>query len=70
MDFPTQTELVDNSMNPVEIAKMLGVDSLGYISIEGLRACTGAPENFCAACFDGDYPEEMTPGVSKCGCGD
>ena len=34
----------------------LGVDSLGYLSLEGLRACVEDPHNYCSACFDGDYP--------------
>jgi amidophosphoribosyltransferase len=57
MDFPSPTELVANVLAPSEVAKMLGVDSLGYLSIKGMRECTGAPSDFCGACFDGIYPE-------------
>jgi amidophosphoribosyltransferase len=40
-----------------EIENFLGVDSLHYISYQGLVDCTGIPkEEFCLACLDGDYP--------------
>ena len=38
-------------------AERLGLDSLTYMPIEGLRRCF--PEGHCAACFDGDYPLEV-----------
>jgi amidophosphoribosyltransferase len=59
MDFPSPGELVANALAPEEVAKMLGVDSLGYLSVKGMRECTGAPDDFCGACFDGIYPEEI-----------
>jgi amidophosphoribosyltransferase len=38
----------------------LGVDSLGYLSRDGmLRAAGGDPADFCHACFSGDYPTEI-----------
>jgi amidophosphoribosyltransferase len=57
MDFPSPGELVANALEIEEVAKMLGVDSLGYLSVKGMRECTGAPDDFCGACFDGIYPE-------------
>ena len=44
-----------------EICKSLGIDSLAYLSVEGLlRAVGGAgggdAKDFCNACFTGDYP--------------
>jgi amidophosphoribosyltransferase len=57
MDFSSPAELVASALAPVEVAKMLGVDSLGYLSVKGMRECTGAPDDFCCACFDGVYPE-------------
>jgi amidophosphoribosyltransferase len=59
MDFPSPEELVANLLVPDEVAKMLGVESLGYLSVEGMRECTGAPNDFCGACFDGIYPEKF-----------
>ncbi len=35
----------------------MGADSLGYLSLDGLVRATGEPaEDFCRACFDGEYP--------------
>ncbi|MCL2207790.1 MAG: amidophosphoribosyltransferase [Fibromonadales bacterium] len=69
MDFPSPSELAANTLAPAEIAKMLGVESLGHLSVEGMRECTGAPENFCGACFDGSYPEEYSK-TTKTRCGE
>ncbi|MDR1811841.1 MAG: amidophosphoribosyltransferase [Candidatus Fibromonas sp.] len=67
MDFPSPEELVANLLVPDEVAKMLGVESLGYLSVKGMRECTGAPDDFCGACFDGIYPEEFgTMAKNKC----
>jgi amidophosphoribosyltransferase len=68
MDFPSPAELVANALVPKEVAKMLGVESLGYLSVKGMRECTGSPEDFCGACFDGIYPEEFS-NTDKNRCG-
>jgi len=57
MDFPSPAELIATALAPAEVAKMLGVDSLGYLSVKGMRECTGLPDDFCCACFDDIYPE-------------
>ena len=69
MDFPSQGELAASSMTPDEIAKMLGVESLGYLSVEGMKECTGEGENYCAACFDNDYPDYIGTDTNKTRCG-
>lgn len=69
MDFPSPGELAASSMTPLEIAKMLGVESLGYLSVDGMKACTGQPDNYCAACFDGDYPDFTGNDATKTRCG-
>jgi amidophosphoribosyltransferase len=48
-----------------EIRGYLGVDSLGYLSIEGLLACEQEPANFCRACFTGHYPVPVDPSTRK-----
>jgi len=40
------------------LARRLGLDSLTYLPLSGLRAAF--PENCCAACFDGRYPLKLT----------
>ncbi len=57
MDFPTRTELIANNHTIEEIRKYLRVDSLAYLSLDGLiKAIGGKKDKFCMACFDGDYP--------------
>jgi amidophosphoribosyltransferase len=57
VDMATRGELIAAQKSIPEIAKAVGADSLGYLSIEGLIRAVGVPEeNFCLACFTGDYP--------------
>jgi amidophosphoribosyltransferase len=57
IDTPTRAELIASSHTLEEIRRHLSVDSLGYLSLDGmLRAAGGDPAEFCHACFSGDYP--------------
>jgi amidophosphoribosyltransferase len=57
IDTPRRDDLIAASKSVEEIREYLGVDSLGYLSVDGLLESTGLPKgNFCAACFTGDYP--------------
>jgi amidophosphoribosyltransferase len=56
IDTPARDELLAAKRDVGEITEMLGVDSLGYLSLEGLRACVDDPQNYCTSCFDGEYP--------------
>ncbi|MBI1967295.1 MAG: amidophosphoribosyltransferase, partial [Gemmatimonadetes bacterium] len=57
IDTPTKSELIASSHLIAEIRQHLGVDTLGYLSLEGmLRAAGGDSREFCHACFSGDYP--------------
>lgn len=57
IDTPRREELIAANFSVPEIARRIGVDSLGYLSLEGmLRAVPGGPDGFCHACFSGDYP--------------
>ena len=59
IDTPTREELIASANEVEEIAKYIGVDSLGYLSFDGLLASAPPPnENYCVACFDGSYPHE------------
>jgi amidophosphoribosyltransferase len=55
IDTPNRRELIASSHTVEEIRKYLNVDSLGYLSMEGLRACVERPDEHCYACFSGDY---------------
>jgi len=57
IDTPRKEELIAANYSIPEIAKRIGVDSLGYLSLEGmLAAVPGGPSGFCHACFSGEYP--------------
>lgn len=57
IDFPSGGELIANSKSVDEIRDHLGLDTLYYLSLEGLVEATGSPSDFfCKACYNGDYP--------------
>jgi amidophosphoribosyltransferase len=57
IDFPDPNELIANQLDSVDgIRNYLGIDSLAYLSVEGLREAVGDGGNYCAACFTGEYP--------------
>ncbi len=57
VDMATRRELIAAQKTVPEICKFIGADTLGYLSIEGLIKAVDLPrENFCLACFTGDYP--------------
>jgi amidophosphoribosyltransferase len=66
MDTSDQTKLLAARMSVTEITDFLGVDSLGYLSIDGLLDSTLAPrESFCTACLTGEYPTQIEDGAGK-----
>ncbi|TCT14705.1 amidophosphoribosyltransferase [Natranaerovirga pectinivora] len=56
VDTAERKHLVANYMSIQEIGDMIGADSLGYISEDGLLESVKGNFNFCTACFSGDYP--------------
>lgn len=57
VDMATRRELIAARMSVPDIREYIGADSLGYLSVDGLIRAVGAPkDNFCLACFTGDYP--------------
>jgi amidophosphoribosyltransferase len=65
IDFPTKKELVASSRSKEDIKELLGVDTLGFISLEGLLSPFDHPQNFCTACFTGNYPTEIKENINK-----
>ncbi len=60
IDTPRREELIAATMKHDEMARHLGVDSLGYLSIDGmLSAMPSGPSGYCHACFSGKYPTEV-----------
>ena len=67
MDFPTREELIASTRSVEEIRQFLGVDSLGYLSMEGMLASApGTGKDYCTACFDGSYRVPIDDVTEKC----
>lgn len=70
MDFPSFDELFVNQFEDIAaMERWLGVDSLAYLSPEGLksavREANDGPHGYCSACFTGEYPVPVEQGVAK-----
>jgi amidophosphoribosyltransferase len=66
IDFQTEKELIADQKTIEQIREHLGVDSLGYLSLEGLIKSSPNGENhYCTACFDGQYPIPIESEMSK-----
>ncbi len=60
VDMATKWELIAANKSVEEIRQTIGVDTLGFLSLEGLIAATGQPGNtLCNACFTGKYPIDV-----------
>ena len=75
VDTPERSQLLAAQNNVEEMCKLIGADSLAFISIDGLyRAMSETKRNmaspqFCDACFTGDYPIELTDHNNSLGKG-
>jgi len=57
IDMSTRAELIAADLEVEQIREYVGADSLGYLSLEGMVGATGqGTDEFCRACFDGEYP--------------
>ena len=66
IDTDTQDQLIAATKSVAEIAAQIGVDTLAYLSWEGMLSATEKdPQSFCSACFTGDYPVEIPDGVKR-----
>jgi amidophosphoribosyltransferase len=60
VDTPTREELIASSNNPEEIRQFLGADSLGYVSLPGLKqAVNDTRGDYCTSCYTGVYPTDL-----------
>jgi amidophosphoribosyltransferase len=60
IDTPVRSELIASSHTVKEINRYITSDTLGYLSLEGLKLCVGEDESrFCYGCFTGGYPIEF-----------
>ena len=71
IDFPSNTELIASMKTVDEIREYLDLDTLYYLSLEGLVKATGANADiFCKACYDGNYPVPPDTTFKKLGLGE
>jgi amidophosphoribosyltransferase len=65
IDTPNRRELIAASHSIDEISRYITTDSLAYLSLQGMRAAVGYPQDtgdgFCEACFSGEYPVPFVP---------
>lgn len=64
-DIDSREALIANHYSVEETAKILGADSLGYLSIESAMRLGGEGKSYCAACFNGCYPTEVPSDTRK-----
>ena len=68
IDTPTREELIASNHTVEEIRKYLAVDSLGYLSLDGMvHASEGDADRFCHACFSNQYPTEIPADATTSG---
>jgi amidophosphoribosyltransferase len=57
INTPDQKELSAGFSTVEEVRRLIGADSLSYVSLDGLKSSTaGIHCGHCSSCFDGDYP--------------
>jgi len=66
VDFPTKEELLANNRDLEQIREFLGVDSIGYVSLEGMLSCAVLrADHYCTACWSGEYRIPVDVVVNK-----
>ena len=65
IDFPSKQELIASNKSIKEIADFIKVDSLEYLSLEGMLSVMKNSGDYCDACFTGNYPVSVPINKSK-----
>ncbi|MCL2503414.1 MAG: amidophosphoribosyltransferase [Coriobacteriia bacterium] len=66
IDTDTHEQLIAATHTVEEVRRHIGADSLAYLSLDAMVGATGkAAERFCLACFNGDYPIEISESVRE-----
>jgi amidophosphoribosyltransferase len=66
VDMASREELLAANKTLDEIRTIVGADSLGYLSVEGLMKVVGGSKGgFCDACFTGNYPVPVQLELTK-----
>lgn len=56
IDTPYRSQLIGANYSIKEIGEIIGVDSIGYLSIDGMQKCLEPKKGVCLGCFNGIYP--------------
>ncbi|MES9995380.1 amidophosphoribosyltransferase [Desulfovibrio aminophilus] len=65
IDFSSKGELIAANTPVADIARFIGLDSLHYLSIEGLLSSVRNKDSYCLACFNGEYPVALPDHLGK-----
>jgi amidophosphoribosyltransferase len=65
VDMGTYDELISAQLDVDKLKVVIGADSLGFLSLEGMMKAIGRTEGYCNACFTGEYPIELGPRAGK-----
>ena len=69
IDFAEPSQLIATGREIEDIRRLLGVDSLQYLSLDGLLSVVATrdepAEHYCTACYSGRYPIEVSPSCAK-----
>jgi amidophosphoribosyltransferase len=65
IDFPSKEELIAYNRSVKEVADFIEVDSLAYLSLDGMLSVMKEKDAFCHACFTGEYPVPVPRNKSK-----
>lgn len=66
IDMASKGQLASANMDVPELCEYIGATSLGFLSIKGAVGAVGRPSNdFCLACFNGDYPIPIEDSLTK-----
>ena len=66
VDVDSRDKLLACKMDEEQMAKHIGVDSLGFLTVEDVQKIAGIPDSeFCVGCFTGNYPIEVPSEMPK-----
>lgn len=66
IDFPDESQLIANNRTVDQIRDFLGVDSLHFLSLEGMLSCVSLPPtSYCTACYSGKYRLDVSHPIRK-----
>ena len=65
VDMGTYDELIAAHLTIPQICRMIGADSLAFLSLEKMMSAIGSSHGYCNACFTGNYPLPVPTGITK-----